>query len=132
MAAVGLQKTLGFEILPEVKPGEVEARFTVTEAVAQPYGYCSGGTMLALEETMAGAGSRRIAGEDAMPLGINVSANHVKAVPVGGLVTARATALRTGYRLHVWNVDLFDEAGDLVSTARVTTVITRRKTAEEH
>ncbi len=84
MAAVGLQKTLGFEILPEVKPGEVEARFTVTEAVAQPYGYCSGGTMLALEETMAGAGSRRIAGEDAMPLGINVSANHVKAVPVGG------------------------------------------------
>ena len=61
MAAVGLQKTLGFEILPEVKPGEVEARFTVTEAVAQPYGYCSGGTMLALEETMAGAGSRRIA-----------------------------------------------------------------------
>ena len=71
MAAVGLQKTLGFEILPEVKPGEVEARFTVTEAVAQPYGYCSGGTMLALEETMAGAGSRRIAGEDAMPLGIN-------------------------------------------------------------
>ena len=126
MAAVGLQKTLGFEILPEVKPGEVEARFTVTEAVAQPYGYCSGGTMLALEET------RRIAGEDAMPLGINVSANHVKAVPVGGLVTARATALRTGYRLHVWNVDLFDEAGDLVSTARVTNVIKRRKTAEEH
>ena len=124
MAAVGLQKTLGFEILPEVKPGEVEARFTVTEAVAQPYGYCSGGTMLALEETMAGAGSRRIA--------INVSANHVKAVPVGGLVTARATALRTGYRLHVWNVDLFDEAGDLVSTARVTNVIKRRKTAEEH
>ena len=118
MAAVGLQKTLGFEILPEVKPGEVEARFTVTEAVAQPYGYCSGGTMLALE--------------DAMPLGINVSANHVKAVPVGGLVTARATALRTGYRLHVWNVDLFDEAGDLVSTARVTNVIKRRKTAEEH
>ena len=53
MAAVGLQKTLGFEILPEVKPGEVEARFTVTEAVAQPYGYCSGGTMLALEETMS-------------------------------------------------------------------------------
>ena len=48
MAAVGLQKTLGFEILPEVKAGEVEARFTVTEAVAQPYGYCSGGTMLAL------------------------------------------------------------------------------------
>ncbi len=121
----GLVSTLGFRILPEAEEGVVEAEMEVTPALSQPFGFCSGGAFLALEETLAGVGSRRISGEDALPLGIQVSANHVKAVPVGGRVRAVARALQRGYRIQVWNVDLFNEAGELVSSARVTNAVKR-------
>lgn len=125
---MGLSELLGIRVLPGTEPGEERAELLVTEECCQPWGYCSGGAMLTLEETLAGIGSTRLVDtEGAIPLGATVSANHLKAVPKGGRIRAEARILRQGKRLHVWNVDLYDDEGDIVSTARVTNAIARRR-----
>jgi len=103
--------------------GEVSARMAVTHAVCQPFGFLSGGALLALAETLAGYGSLLLCKDGDVPLGIQVSANHVHAVPLGGEVRATASLLSRGQTIHVWNVDTVDEDGRLVSTCRVTNCI---------
>ncbi len=124
----GLDETLGMTFFPS-EPGTALAEMTVTAAVCQPFGFLSGGASLALAETLAGRGSRILCSEDEIPLGIQVSGNHVHAVPLGGRVHAEARLLSRSRSLHVWNVDIFDENDRLVSTSRVTNRITKRKPA---
>lgn len=56
-------------------------------------------------------------------MGIEVSGSHVKAVTEGETVTATARLQHRGKTLHVWNVELRDTSGDLISTVRVTNYI---------
>ena len=121
-----LHDLLGMELIFS-EPGTVRARLRVEEKVCQIFGFLSGGASLALAETLAGFGSLALCGEHESPLGIQVSANHVRAVPMGGEVTATASILHQSRGIHVWNVDIVDDEGRLVSTCRVTNRITQRK-----
>ena len=123
-----LHEVLGMEFLPS-EPGIVRSRLEVTPAVCQRFGFLSGGASLALAETMAGRGSLELCAEGDIPLGVQVSANHVRAVPLGGVVLGEARLLSRTRTLHVWNVDITDEEGRLVSTGRVTNCIKKRKSA---
>ena len=122
-----LHEVLGMELIPSSVPDEVYAKMPVTSAVCQPFGFLSGGASLALAETLAGYGSLALCNQDEIPLGIQVSANHVHAVPLGGEVRAKAHLLARSRSLHVWNVDITDNEGRLVSTCRVTNCIKIRK-----
>ena len=53
--------------------------------------------------------------------------DSVKAVPEGDTVTAMARIVHTGNTLHVWNVDITDTSGELISTASVTNYIIDKK-----
>ena len=44
----------------------------------------------------------------------------------GGTVTATASLLQKSRRLHVWNVDITDDEGRLISTCRITNCISQR------
>ena len=88
----------------------------------QPFGYLSGGATLALAENVAGVGSSALCPGRAC-VGIEVSGSHVKAVSEGDTVTAYARLLHKGSALHVWNVDIKDTSGDLISNVRVTNYI---------
>ena len=77
---------------------------------------------MALAENVAGLGSMVLC-DGKMALGINVSGNHVKAVPYGGMVTAYARILHQGYKLHVWHIDVKDDEGELISSVQVTNYI---------
>lgn len=100
------------------------ARMKVDEHNRQPFGYLSGGASLALAENLAGVGSSSLC-EDCACLGIEVSGSHVKAVSEGDTVTAHARLLHAGHKLHVWQVDITDTSGDLISSVRVTNFILR-------
>ena len=102
------------------------ARLRVEDKVCQPFGFLSGGASLALAETLAGFASLKLCAENEVPLGIQVSANHLRAVPAGGTVTATASLLQKSRRLHVWNVDITDDEGRLISTCRITNCISQR------
>ena len=109
---------LGIQFLPPEK-GFVRATMPVDRRTCQPFGLLSGGASLALAETLAGYGSYVACDGKAFPCGIQVSGNHVSAAYVGDTVTAEARLLHQGKRIHVWNVDIVDGAGKLVSSARV-------------
>ena len=117
-----LAASLGMQFLSTPDEDSCIAKMVVNESNCQPYGYLSGGASLALAETLAGVGSAALC-PDNVCVGINVSGHHVKAVKVGDTVTAKATIVQNGRALHVWNVELNDTQGDLVSTVVVTNYV---------
>jgi uncharacterized protein (TIGR00369 family) len=60
-------------------------------------------------------------------VGIEVSGSHFRAVAEGDTVTAYARLLHRGTTLHVWNVDIRDTTGDLISNVRVTNYVIKQK-----
>lgn len=115
---------LGITFLPQddaaKAAGTVEAVMPCDERTCQPFGFISGGAMLALEETLAGYGSVLRLPDSMKPVGGSVMANHVAAKAKGGQVRGRATLIHEGRSTHLWNVDVFDmETGRLLSTGRV-------------
>lgn len=102
------------------------ARMKVDERNRQPFGFLSGGASLALAENVAGVGSSALCPGCAC-VGIEVSGSHVQAVIEGDTVTAYARLQHQGNSLHVWQVDIKNSAGDLISTVRVTNYVIRQK-----
>lgn len=114
-----LATTLGMQLVSTPEPDEAVATLKVTQAVGQPAGFLNGGTSLAVAENLAGIGSSAL-DEEHFPMGLNVTANHLHAVPIGQTIKAVAKILHQGKTTHVWNVDIFDEDDTLCFTSRVT------------
>ncbi len=114
-------EVLGIRFLPTEDDAAV-AEMPICEATRQYFGVLHGGASLALAETIAGAGSLHITGfdESKKVCGVQVSGNHVAMSDFEGKVYGRATAVSIGKSTHVWNVDVVDEHGRLLSTERVT------------
>ena len=125
-AKPNLSTALGMEFVSTPEDDTCMARMRVDERNRQPFGFLSGGASLALAENVAGVGSCALCPECAC-VGIEVSGSHVKAVAEGDTVTAYATLLHKGTTLHVWNVDIIDTAGDLISNVRVTNYVIKSK-----
>ena len=118
----GLSNTLGMEFMSTPEPDTCKATMKVDERNKQAFGFLSGGASLALAENLAGVGSIALCPRK-ICVGINVSGNHVKAVLEGDTVTAFGRLLSKGSTLHVWQIDITNSAGDLISTVHVTNYI---------
>ena len=121
-----LSTALGMEFISTPEDDTCLARMKVDERNRQPFGFLSGGASLALAENVAGVGSSALCPRCAC-VGIEVSGSHVKAVAEGDSVTAYARLLHRGTTLHVWNVDIKDSSGELISNVRVTNYIIKKK-----
>jgi uncharacterized protein (TIGR00369 family) len=120
-----LSTALGMEFISTPEDDTCMATMKVDERNRQPFGFLSGGASLALAENLAGVGSSSLCPGCAC-VGIEVSGSHVKAVMEGDTVTAYGRLQHKGKKLHVWQVDIKDSAGDLISTVRVTNFIIRQ------
>jgi 1,4-dihydroxy-2-naphthoyl-CoA hydrolase len=121
-----IAEALGMEIT-EVGEGVVRGKLPVDARTHQPYGLLHGGASVVLAETLGSIGSHVLveaSGKGAV--GIEVNANHVKGVR-SGWVHGTATLAHQGGRLHVWNIDIRDDEGDLVCTSRLTVMIVPRR-----
>lgn len=106
--------------------GWVEASMPVDKRTFRPGGFLHGGANLALAETIAGLGSMLMVDiQEFDILGIQVSANHTGSASEG-LVYARAEIVHSGNQTHVWNVEIKNDTGKLISTGRVTNMIVKR------
>lgn len=117
---------LGIKVL-KLNDGLVEASMLVTQNNCQIAGFLCGGASIAMAEILAGIGSLKIIDDKHFPLGQNVTANHVRAVPLGNTVYATANLLHQGQTIHLWNIDLNNEQGKLVSSIRVTNQIVLKR-----
>lgn len=120
-----LSTALGMEFLSTPEDDTCMARMRVDERNRQPFGFLSGGASLALAENVAGVGSSSLC-PNYVCVGIEVSGSHVQAVIEGDTVTAYARLLHKGRTLHVWNVDIKNTAGELISNVRVTNYIIKQ------
>ena len=124
-AKPNLSTALGMEFISTPEDDTCMAKMKVDERNRQPFGFLSGGASLALAENLAGVGSSSLCPGCAC-VGIEVSGSHVKAVVEGDTVTAYGRLQHQGRMLHVWQVDIKDSAGNLISTVRVTNFIIRQ------
>ncbi len=106
------------------------ATMKVDERNRQPFGFLSGGASLALAENLAGVGSSALC-PGKICVGVSVSGDHVKAVEEGDTVTALAHLVSKGRKLHVWDVQINNSNGELISTVHVTNYIITPKEKKE-
>lgn len=117
-----LSTALGMNFISTPDEEMCMATMKVDERNRQPFGFLSGGASLALAENLAGVGSSALC-PGKICVGISVSGSHVKAVVEGDTVTALAHLVQKGRKLHVWNVEVNNSAGELISTVTVTNYI---------
>lgn len=102
----------------------VVARMPVDSRTHQPAGLLHGGASMALIESIGSMGSYLLIDvETEQPVGIEINANHVRAVS-SGFVRGTGKLVHAGKRTHLWQVDIHDEAnGKLVCTGRLTVMV---------
>lgn len=117
---------LGIEFV-EILPRALRARMAVRAHTAQRLGYLHGGASLAMAETVGSLASQMCIDRDAFAsLGLDINANHVRAVPIGEAVFATARPLHLGRQTHVWDVRIETAQQKLVCIARLTTTLVAR------
>ena len=99
------------------------AQLEVNERTVQPMGILHGGVSVALAETVGSTASYLcIDTAQWRAVGVEINANHLR-MARSGLVTGTARPLSVGRQLHVWQIDLVNDAGTLVCTSRLTMAI---------
>ncbi|MFZ9310575.1 MAG: hotdog fold thioesterase [Arenimonas sp.] len=118
-----LMQTLGIECL-EIGSDFLVARMPVDARTHQPMGLLHGGASMALIESIGSMGSSLLLNlEREQPVGVEINANHVRAVTQGH-VRGTGKLVHGGKRTHLWQVDIHDEAtGKLVCTGRLTVMV---------
>lgn len=105
----------------------ISATMPVDERTIQPAGILHGGASVALAETLGSVAS--IACSDMEKdniVGVEINANHLRSV-TSGSVTGTVKAVKIGRKLHIWNIDIEDEQGNLVCTTRLTVMVIPKK-----
>ena len=103
--------------------GWLQATMPVNSRVHQPMGLLHGGAMVALAESVGSAASVSIINPKEQEVrGIEIAANHLKSVREG-VVTATAKIIHQGKSLHLWEIRIENEKGELVSLCKLTNMI---------
>ena len=120
-----LLETLGIEFV-DVTDETVVARMPVNSTVHQPDGVLHGGASVALAESVGSmAAILFMKGQDVSIRGIEISANHVKAVSEG-YVYAKARILHKGRTIQLWSIPIVNEKDELISMVKLTTITLKK------
>ena len=116
-----MMETLEIEFI-DVNDDFLIAKMPVTPRVHQPDGVLHGGAMVALAESVGSAASMIFLDSDKFYIrGIEISANHVKSVKEGN-VFAKAVIIHKGRTTQLWDIKIRDEADNLISVVKLTTI----------
>lgn len=102
------------------------AQMPVTPRVHQPDGVLHGGATAALAESVGSAASFMFLDQAHVIRGIEITANHVKSKKEG-MVYAKASFIHKGRTTQLWNIDVEDEQGNLISKCKLTTIALPKK-----
>jgi 1,4-dihydroxy-2-naphthoyl-CoA hydrolase len=105
----------------------VKASLVVSQQHLRPGGIANGGVFLVLLETLGSVSAcLSIDMEKYNALGIQVTANHTGSAKLGDQLLATSRAIHVGRSTHIWEVDVENQAGKLISTGRITLLIVPR------
>jgi 1,4-dihydroxy-2-naphthoyl-CoA hydrolase len=121
-----LMRTLEIDFV-DVGEDFLIARMPVTPKLHQPDGVLHGGATFALAESV-GSAAAYLFNKTQTPMvrGIEMSGNHLKGISEG-FVYAKAIAIHNGRTTQIWEIKVTNEAGDLISSCKLTTLTLPKK-----
>ena len=87
----------------------LEATMPVDRRTQRIFGILHGGASVVLAESLGSIGSAYVNGPDRFCVGIEINASHLHRM-TDGFVTGRATPIRLGRTLHVWDIKIREGA----------------------
>jgi len=112
-------------VFTEVGEDFLKATMPVTSRSVQPMRILHGGASVAFAETLGSVASvvasKKAAKHGAV--GVEINANHLKAVKEGDTVTGIVTPIRVGRKIHVWDIKIYNSQEKLCCVSRLTTMV---------
>jgi 1,4-dihydroxy-2-naphthoyl-CoA hydrolase len=114
-------------VLTELGTDFLRGIMPVNERTCTPFGALHGGASVVLAESLGSVAANFVVDRRRQScVGQDINANHVRAVPVGGIVTGTARPLHLGSRSQVWSIDIVDASGALICVSRLTMAVLDR------
>ncbi|HCN12796.1 MAG TPA: hotdog fold thioesterase [Kaistella sp.] len=114
-----LAKNLGINFT-DLTEDSLSATMPVTPKVHQPYGILHGGASCVLAETLGSCLSvLHLDTNKVVPVGTNINSNHLRSKKEG-MVTGTARFIRKGNTMHVSEIEIRDEKGNLINHTTMT------------
>ncbi|WPR70296.1 hotdog fold thioesterase [Flavobacterium sp. NG2] len=102
-------------------------RMEVNSRVHQPMGLLHGGASVALAESVGSAASHLFVDSKTQEVrGIEISANHLKSIREG-FVYGTARMIHKGRTIHLWEIKITDEEGNLISLCKLSNIVLDKK-----
>ena len=110
-------------LFEQIGENYLTASMPVDFRTKQPAGLLHGGASVALAETLGSVASLMIINDELFfPVGIEINANHIKAVK-NGRVKGVCRPLHIGGKIHVWEIKIYNDKEELSCISRLTTTI---------
>ena len=121
-----MTSTIGIEIT-DIGDDFICGKMPVDERTTQPFGLLHGGASVALAETLGSIGGGiKVYKNNETVVGIEINANHLKSAR-DGWVYGKATPIRIGKKIQVWNIEIINEDDDLICVSRLTLAVIPKK-----
>ena len=121
-----MTSTIGIEIT-DIGDDFICGKMPVDERTTQPFGLLHGGASAALAETLGSIGGGiKVYSNNETVVGIEINANHLKSAR-DGWVYGKATPIRIGKNIQVWNIEITNEDDDLICVSRLTLAVIPKK-----
>jgi len=110
-------------VITEIKDDSLVATMPVDHRTQQPFGLLHGGASVLLAESLGSLAANCVVDpEKAYCVGMEINANHLKAVK-SGLVTARAKPVHLGKKSQVWEIKIYNQDDQLICISRLTIAV---------
>jgi len=116
---------LGIEIT-DLGDEYISGKMPVDERTKQPFGLLHGGASAAFAETLGSIGAgNQVDLEQYSVVGIELNSSHLKAVK-SGWVYGKATPIRIGRTIQVWDINITNEKDEAVCKSRLTLAVIKK------
>ena len=112
-------EVLGIEIT-DFGPEYFCGKMPVDHRTVQPYGLLHGGASAVLAESLGSiAGGMQVNRDTQTVVGVEINCNHLRSAR-DGWVYGKATPLKIGRKIQVWNIEIKNDDGKMVAFSRLT------------
>ncbi len=113
---------LGIEFI-EIGEGYLKGKMPVDSRTRQPFGILHGGASCVLAETLGSvAGCYCVDRTKQICVGLSINTNHI-GMAKEGYVYGIAKPIHLGSKTQIWEIDITDEKGRLISITRLTLIV---------
>jgi 1,4-dihydroxy-2-naphthoyl-CoA hydrolase len=120
-----ITEVLGIEIT-DFGPDYFCGKMPVDHRTVQPYGLLHGGASAVLAESLGSiAGGMKVNRDTQTVVGVEINCNHLRSAR-DGWVYGKATPVKIGRKIHVWNIEIKNEDDKLVAVSRLTLAVIKK------